>query len=183
MRFYFRQFQGLGLGLALISLSAAGQNSLAKQSLPAISSLRLLTRNSGYIFDGTVLSVERVAQNETDSVATVQIAFRVEQAIRGTRFGQVLTIREWAGLWNSGERYRHGERLLLFLYSPSKLGLTSTVGGLLGRFAVDSSGNALLENRRLSALALGPALQTQPGEKNRVNARALALAIQRADPE
>ena len=44
-----------GRGLALLSLSAVGQD-VAPASLPAISSLRLLTQNSGYIFDGTVLS-------------------------------------------------------------------------------------------------------------------------------
>jgi hypothetical protein len=173
----------LALGLALISLPAAGQNSSVKQSLPAISNLRLLNRSSGYIFDGTVLSVERIGQSETDTVQTVQISFRVEQAIRGTRIGQVLTIREWAGLWNSGERYRPGERLLLFLYTPSKLGLTSPVGGPSGRFAVDSRGNALLEDGRLPVLALDSVSRTQLRENKQVNARALALAIQRADAE
>ena len=54
MRFPFLQLSGLGL--VLISWSAAGQNALAKKSPPAISSLRSLTRNAGYIFDGTVLS-------------------------------------------------------------------------------------------------------------------------------
>ena len=172
-----------GLLLALISLSAAGQNSLARQPPPAISNLRLLTRNSGYIFDGTVLAVERVPPNESNSVATAQITFRVEQAFRGTHRGQVLAIREWAGLWNSGERYHPGDRLLLFLYSPGKLGLTSPVGGSLGRFAVDSGGNAVLENGNPPALSLGPGSPTKLRAKNRVNARALALAIQRADPE
>jgi hypothetical protein len=171
------------LGLVLISLPAAGQNALAKKALPAISSLRSLTRNAGYIFDGTVLAVEQVAPSETSSLATVQITFRVEQAIRGTRPGQLLTIREWAGLWNSGERYRPGERTLLFLYSPSKLGLTSPVGGPSGRFAVDSSGNALVENGRLPGLALDSAPPVQLSEKNRVNVRALALAIQRLETE
>src|ERR1700690_1363164 len=149
------------LGLALISLAAAGQNVPAQASVPAISNLRLLARSSGYIFDGTVLSVERVAWNDANSVAMTQITFRVEQAIRGTRSGQVLTIREWAGLWNSGERYRPGERVLLFLYSPSKLGLTSPVGGPLGRFAVDSNGNTLVENGRLPGLAADSAPRIQ----------------------
>jgi hypothetical protein len=178
-----RQLQKLGLGLALISWSSAGQISPAKQSLLAMSNLRLLSRSSGYIFDGTVLAVERVAQNESDILTTVKITFRVEQAIRGTRFGQVLTIREWAGLWNSGEHYRPGERLLLFLYSPSKLGLTSSVGGPIGRFDVDSDGNALLENGHLPGLALDPTSQTESGKKKWINARALALAIQHADTE
>jgi hypothetical protein len=180
MRFPFRQFSALTL--ALLSLPAAGQPSQANQQLPAISSLRVLTQNSGYIFDGTVLSVQAVPNDDHD-LATMQITFRVEQAIRGTRAGQILTIREWAGLWNSGERYHVGERLLLFLYSPSALGLTSPVGGAAGRFAVDSGGNAVIDNGRLPALPLDPASRAQLRERKRVNARALALAIQRSDRE
>ena len=106
MRLPFRQFPALAL--ALLSLPAAGQNSQANQLLPAISSLRRLTQDSGYIFDGTVLSVQAAQDNSTE-LATVQITFRVEQAIRGTRTGQILTIREWAGLWNSGERLVAGD--------------------------------------------------------------------------
>ena len=180
MRFPFRQYPALAL--ALLSLPAAGQASQADQQLPAISSLRVLTQNSGYIFDGTVLSVQAVPNDDHD-LATVQITFRVEQAIRGTRAGQILTIREWAGLWNSGERYHPGERLLLFLYSPSSLGLTSPVGGPAGRFAVDSGGNAVIENGRLPALPLDPASRARLRERKRINARALVVAIQHADAE
>lgn len=179
MRFPFRHYSGLGL--ALISLSAVGQTSLAKPSLPPKASLTQLNRDSGYIFDGTVLSVARAAPNEPNGVAAMQITFRVEQAIRGTRRGEILTIREWAGLWNSGERYRPGERLLLFLYHPGKLGLTSPVGGPLGRFAVDSHGNAQSKNGHLPDILIDSASRTRG--KKWVNARALALAIQRADTE
>ena len=181
MRCSLRQLPGLGL--VLLSLSAIGQDLRAQPSLPAMSNLRLLTRNAGYIFDGTVVSVQRPVQNEIARVATVQITFRVEQAMRGTRAGQVLTIREWAGLWDSGERYRPGERLLLFLYSPSKLGLTSPVGGAAGRFTVDPHGNALIENGRLSDLALDSASRTLLQNRKRMNAGALAFAIQRAAAE
>jgi hypothetical protein len=184
----------LALGITLspslqLSPSAAAQGSLAGNSPPLISSLRLLTRNSGYIFDGTVLSVERVAEADSGGVGAVQITFRVEQAIRGVQNGQVLTIREWAGLWNSGDRYRTGERLLLFLYSPSKLGFTSPVGGPMGRFAVDPGGNATFDRARMAALSLSQtpsgqtsidrASRTKPTGERRMNARTLALAIQR----
>jgi hypothetical protein len=179
MRFPFRQFPALAL--ALLSLPAAGQESQANPLLAAISSLRMLSQNSGYIFDGTVLSVQ-AAQADANEVATVQITLRIEQAMRGTRAGQILTIREWAGLWNSGQRYHPGERLLLFLYSPSSLGLTSPVGGASGRFAVDSGGS-VIENGRLPALPLDPASRAQLRERKRVNARTLVLAIQRADAE
>jgi hypothetical protein len=171
----FPSRQLLALGLALTSFHAAGQ------SPPAIPNLRTLTRNSGYIFDGTVLAVGRVAPNDESMVSTVQITFRVEQAMRGTRNGQILTIREWAGLWNSGDRYRPGERLLLFLYSPGKLGLTSPVGGPWGRFAVDSGGNIGSEN--VASLGLNTVLPRQSQQKNRMSTRALAATIRRADAE
>ncbi|MGH9538099.1 MAG: hypothetical protein ACRD3H_09245 [Terriglobales bacterium] len=187
MAFLFRRpllLGGLPIFLALIfSLSAAGQNSTANYSPPS-ASLQLLARKSGYIFDGTVLSVEPGAEAETGGVATVRITFRVEQAIRGVRNGQVLTIGEWAGLWNSGERYRSGERLLLFLYTPGKLGLTSLVGGGQGRIPVDARGNIILDSGRFAALAQGPASPIPlPAIKNgthRINSRTLAPAIRRA---
>jgi hypothetical protein len=96
---------------------------------------RPLARSSGYIFAGTVKSVERIAP-KGNGVAIVQINFHVDQAMRGVRTGQTLVVREWAGLWESGERYRPGERVLLFLYPPSKLGLTSPVRGPTGRFRI-----------------------------------------------
>lgn len=110
-----------------------------------------ISRSSGYIFAGTVQSVERVSP-QPRSVATVQISFHVDEAIRGVRTGQMLVIREWAGLWNSGERYRPGERVLLFLYPPSKLGLTSPVGGTMGRFAVGPRGRVRVPPGRVRFL-------------------------------
>lgn len=100
-------------------------------------------RSSALIFSGTVLKVDHIAPAGSQPIT--QITFRVESAIRGTRRGQVLTVHEWAGLWNSGERYQAGERVLLFLYPQSKLGLTSPVGGPLGRYRVDQSGRVLLQ--------------------------------------
>lgn len=104
---------------------------------------RPLTQSSGYIFAGTVKSVERIAP-KGNGVATVQINFHVDQGLRGVRTGQTLTIHEWAGLWESGESYHPGERVLLFLYPPSKLGLTSPVRGPLGRFKIGPDGQVAL---------------------------------------
>ena len=95
-----------------------------------------ITRDSGMVFSGVVTQVQRSA----NATGTTQITFRVESAVRGVRRGQIVTIKEWGGLWNNGERYVTGERVLLFLYPKSKLGLTSPVGGKLGRYAVDPAG-------------------------------------------
>ena len=78
--------------------------------------------------------------------------------MRGASPGKNLTIHEWAGLWTSGERYRVGEHVLLFLYLPGKLGLTSPVAGAMGRFATDSQGRIVLSARHVAALADDPIL-------------------------
>ena len=109
------KFGALALILILFSPPALAEN-WAKgdpPDLPRLPHGRALTKSSGYIFAGTVKSVERVAA-KGNGVATVQVTFHVDQAMRGARAGQMLTIREWAGLWQSGERYRPGERVLLF---------------------------------------------------------------------
>jgi hypothetical protein len=98
---------------------------------------------SGQIFSGTVLKIEHRHSDSSSSLATTTIFFRVDEAIRNVRRGQVAEVHEWAGLWQSGERYHRGERVLLFLYPPSKLGLTSPVGGT-GRFPVGRTGRVLL---------------------------------------
>jgi hypothetical protein len=91
------------------------------------------------IFSGTALRVEHLNPESASGVASTRITFRVQTAIRGVRAGQIIQIREWDGLWNSGERYQPGARVLLFLYPASRLGLTSPVGGRMGRFRVDDA--------------------------------------------
>lgn len=108
--------------------------------------LVLLTRHSALIFSGTALRVEHLNPQSPNAVASTRITFRVLTAIRGARRGQIIQIREWDGLWNNGERYQPGERVLLFLYPPSRLGLTSPVGGRLGRFRVDDVGRIEVQN-------------------------------------
>ena len=110
---------------------------------------RPVIQSSGCIFAGTVKSVERVAP-KGNSVATILINFHVDQGIRGVHTGQMLAVREWAGLWQSGARYRPGERVLLFLYPLSKLGLTSPVGGPLGRFGIGPDGRIPVAPRRVN---------------------------------
>lgn len=103
-----------------------------------------IVRSSGLIFSGEVIKVEHVKSQSGGAPAFTQITFRVENPVRGVRQGQIVAIREWQGLWNSGERYERGEHVMLFLYPNSRLGLTSPVAGpAVGRFRVDSSGQVL----------------------------------------
>jgi hypothetical protein len=107
--------------------------------------VRPVLHDSATIFSGTVLQVEHRNSDSSSALAITRIRFRVDQAIRNVHQGQVVEVNEWGGLWQSGERYRPGERVLLFLYPPSKLGLTSPVGNGAGRFPVDRAGRVLLK--------------------------------------
>jgi hypothetical protein len=139
----------------------------------------LIARAAGTIFSGTVIAVARRPANHRQSLETVVITFHIENAIRGATPGQDLTISQWIGLWSGGQRYRVGERVLLFLYPPSKLGLTSSVGGDMGRFSVDLWGRVLLSAQHLSAFRADPVL----GGKSRVTLSDLAMAVRQATLE
>src|ERR1700755_2519943 len=125
----------------------------------AAPSLRQLSQKAGYIFAGTVISVRKIPASGPYGVATMQVTLHVDQAIRGVKAKQSVTIQEWIGLWSNGDRYRQGERVLLFLYGKSKRGLTSPVAGPFGRFDIDQDGEIVLEATRVSALAADPILK------------------------
>lgn len=74
------------------------------------------------------------------NVPAVELRFRVERPIAGTEPGQILTIREWTGALSRQFPLHSGDHVLLFLYPPSRLGLTSPVGGNRGQIRLDSSG-------------------------------------------
>jgi hypothetical protein len=103
-----------------------------------------LVRSAGTIFSGEVTSVRLLPATQAGTVPTVEVHFRVEHGFRGAHAGQDLVIREWQGLWTTGPHYRAGERVLLFLYAPSRAGLTSPVAGGQGRFAVDDAGRIVV---------------------------------------
>jgi len=142
----FRRLLAPALILLLASLAIAAELPLLPER-PVIPKLPSLVRKAGYIFSGTVKSVERIAPKTPTSVPVMRITFQVERGFFGVRSGRELVVHESVGLWQSGESYRPGERVLLFLYPPSKLGLTSPVGGLSGRFSVDPGGRIIIDPR------------------------------------
>jgi len=158
---------------------------LPDRTLPDVTlpDLGHLTRTSGYIFGGTVTSVARAAAASSGAVATMQITFRVEQAVRGVQTGQILTIHEWAGLWDAGERYHPGEQVMLFLYPPSHLGLTSSIAGSQGRFTIDPSGHIILPPARINAPRPAAGATLRPSSGTTISLRTFLRAIQQAGRE
>jgi hypothetical protein len=86
----------------------------------------------------------------------------VDRAIAGVEPGQILTIHEWAGAWSMQRPMRSGQHVLMFLYPPSRLGLTSPVAGSLGQLALDPSGKHVVERKPAAALGLQNESSMQP---------------------
>ena len=130
--------------------------------------LQNLVRSAGIIFSGKVTAIAHDGSSAHDAssperasgpnAASTSITFQVERAVRGASPGHTLTIHEWAGLWGHGERYYVGERVLLFLYAPSKLGFTSPVAGMLGKFAMDSRDGVVMNELQKISLSKDPML-------------------------
>jgi hypothetical protein len=125
---------------------------------PRTLAFQKIARAAGIIFSGHVTSIGHMPVPEGQAPASTTLTFQVDQAIRGTSAGQILTIHEWAGLWARGEQYRIGEHVFLFLYPPSKLGLTSPVAGVMGRFAMDAQGHILMNGQHVAAWEGDPIL-------------------------
>lgn len=152
--------------------------------------LQSLAGAAGSIFTGTVTAVRRVPVSRENELDTVQITFRVAHALRGAQAGRDLAIREWIGLWAAGERYRVGERVLLFLYPPSKLGLTSPVAGRQGRFSVDEKERVILGDGVMGVSGDGTredippsATRRESGSKTRVSYREVFRTLRRGAGE
>lgn len=158
----------------------------APRIAPAFSSsgtgIAQLAQAAGRIFSGTVTAISAHTASG-QGMETVFITFHVEQAIRGVTAGENVTISQWMGAWSSGQRYRVGERVLLFLYPPSKLGLTSCVGGSLGRFTVDSMGRVQLSAQHHSAFRADPILSGKSWASLSDFALAIELARARAEAQ
>jgi hypothetical protein len=138
-----------------------------------------LVRSAGIIFSGHVTAIGRSPASTGQSPVSNSVTFQVEHAMRGASPGQSLTIHEWAGLWASGARYYVGERVLLFLYSPSKLGLSSPVAGGIGKFEMDSEGRIVMNAQQAAILAADPVLAGRTGRRRVVLYADFAQAVQR----
>jgi len=104
---------------------------------------RQMSRSAGMIFSGTVLGIEAQPAGKRWPLPLILTKFRIDRAIVGVHPGEVLTVREWAGAWSMHRSMSGGERMLIFLYPKSRLGLTSPVGGRLGQVTLDSRGEVV----------------------------------------
>jgi hypothetical protein len=139
-----------------LSTSATAQSS----ELDQLTAARVLgpqwkqiSRRAGMIFAGTVLGaapdsppqqalIQITATNQaaTSPTPVLQLRFRIDDPIAGVERGQILTIHEWVGAASMHRSMNPGQHILIFLYPPSRLGLTSPVGGSWGQVSLDPTG-------------------------------------------
>jgi len=187
----------LAVGLAcfstfcLLSFAAAQQSDQAAAERVLGPQWKQLSRRAGMIFAGTVLATpiqKLTAQtvNTTTAAAnrpiagttsSVELSFRVDEAIAGVEPGQILTIHEWAGVWSMQFQrpMTKGQRILIFLYPPSRLGLTSPVGGSLGQIALDSTGKNVSKDAPMSASAIGLPNASSPRPRAPTNSASVSV--------
>ena len=148
-----------------------------------------LSRRAGMIFAGTVLSTTTQTATtqhtgtgrSAGATPAIELRFRIEEAIAGVDPGQVLTIHEWTGAWTMHRPMSKGQHILIFLYPPSRLGLTSPVGGPLGQVALDPSGKSVSKTTPRPTFALNlRSSSSAPPRPTVDNARVSVLQLERA---
>jgi hypothetical protein len=149
---------------------------------------RQMSRSAGMVFSGTVLGVEEQFGGKDRPLPVMVTKFRVDRAIAGVQPGQVLTVREWAGAWSMHRAMRSGQRMLIFLYPPSRLGLTSPVGGSLGQVMLDLRGEVVVTPAQgLAGLNLQKGTSSGPqrtaAAEGDVDSAAFAARLKSCPPE
>jgi hypothetical protein len=117
--------------------------------------LAYLSQRAGVIIQGQIISVRHKPLAGYPNIPTVEVTLNVERSLRGLP-GRTYTFRELNMGLRSREgkqAYRTGQRLFLFLPSPSQYGLSSPIGMGQGCFRVsdDSAGRARLANEHGNA--------------------------------
>jgi len=103
--------------------------------------LAYLAQRADVIIQGRVISVSHEPLPGYPNIPTVKVMLEVENMVRGPA-GKTYTIRElYVGLKSreGKQDYGIGQRLLLFLPSPSQYGLSSPIGMGQGRFLIAGS--------------------------------------------
>ena len=131
---------GRALAAALLVLLAAAMPARASSVLPL--DLDRIVAGAGVAFQGTVTDAHSERDPQTSWIVTY-VTFRVDDALKGSVDG-TYTVKQIGGRLASGETYRVdgvpsytvGQSYVVFLTSPSSIGLSSPVGLSQGQFTI-----------------------------------------------
>jgi len=142
----------------LFAVIALTSISTAQRTIPV--NIEQLVRDAGVIVDATVVKTETGKDLQSGMLVT-WVTIDVKESFFGAAQGQ-MTFKQYGGeadgLANYPKhlpRYTAGERSLLFLTAPSKIGMQSPVGMQQGKFAVISEGTT---KTRIKNLTMNPSL-------------------------
>ena len=153
------------------SAQAFGGNAAAAAPATAEAVLLQMAAESGVIFSGRVLLVDR-----EDAAGYVDVRFRIERGVRGCAGKNIYVLREWAGLWTGQpERYHVGQRRLMLLRARGPSGMSAPVNGMDGAIPL----LALDQPPVMDANGKVPADLAQPPAEAGVDLRWLAVRAQR----
>lgn len=123
---------GAGAQLRLEAGLSPGRETASLAALNNVQAvLRDFSAQAGVIFAGEVVAIRQGQSDGTGFAGgVVEVDFRVDEAVRGCTPG-LYTLREWGGLWGAAgeQRYKVGQRALVFLRAPGASGLSSPVAG------------------------------------------------------
>jgi hypothetical protein len=105
-------------------------------SLPV--DLTYLCQRADVIVQGKVISVRNATLPGYPNIRTVEVTLQVENMLRGPSAGNYTFRESYLGMRPrmGKQNYQSGQRVLLFLPSPSQIGLSSPVGLEQGRFHI-----------------------------------------------
>jgi hypothetical protein len=141
----------LKLMLALLLFAVSATPAANAQFLYRQLNLAELTQRAAIIVQGHVREVRYEALPDYPNLNTVVVTLQVAEALKGSA-GETYTFREFVSPGQSRmvrqRKYLVGQRLLLFLSSPSQYGLSSPLGRQQGTFhiAEDSKGSEYVAN-------------------------------------
>lgn len=135
-------------------------NRVIFDSLPL--NLEEITNSADRVFAGTCKKIEEIEKDPLSNLKVVRYTFRVLETIKGVSTDEI-TFTQWKPTTVEAP-YVIGKKYVMFLYPNSRLGLTSPVGYMQGKFLVEKAGanrGVELIRNRLNNVGLSKNLRTQ----------------------
>ena len=165
---------GIGLSLTLVLLFIFAPISFSQNSNGQVEStshfvfdslplnLDEITDSANRIFAGTCEKIEEIEKDSVANLRVVRYTFKVTEGIIGVNSDEI-TFTQWKPT-TTDAGYVIGEKYVIFLYPNSRLGLTSPVGYMQGKFFVEKKGSnrgvEVIKNK-LNNIGLSKNLRTQ----------------------
>ena len=114
-------------------------NRFVFDSLPL--NLEEITNSADRIFTGVCEKIEEIEKDPVSNLTVIKYTFKITESVKGINSDEI-TFNQWKPT-TVDAGYVIGEKYVVFLYPNSRIGLTSPVGFMQGKFLVEKKG----ENR------------------------------------